>query len=324
MTHSTITSDTPISERMFNRERAARHKAEQLLEDKSRELYELNINLEKSLVELQQAQSQLVQSEKMASVGQLAAGIAHEINNPVGFIASNLGSLKEYFEDIVSLLQRQTAFHETLLPDTAGLTEVVALKKEIDLEFILDDVDSLIKESIDGTQRVRKIVSDLSEFSHVNSPDLNEQNINELLDKTLNIAANELKYCAEVVKEYQPLPAVVCNGGKLGQVFLNLLINAAHAMPEKGTIYVRTMKEGDYVQIQIEDTGCGISEKNRVKIFDPFFTTKDVGKGTGLGLHIVNDVMNRHGGSIRVDSIVGEGTTFSLRLPVAGPPKDVE
>ena len=306
-------------ESRFNRERAARKQAEQLLEDKSRELYELNINLEQSLVNLQQAQSQLVQSEKMASVGQLAAGIAHEINNPVGFIASNLGSLREYFQDIVELLEAQAIFHGTLPADTPGLAEILKKKKAINLALILEDVDSLVDESIDGTRRVKKIVSDLSEFSHVNSPDLSEQDINEMLEKALSIAANEIKYNAEVVREFTDVPAVVCNGGKLGQVFLNLLINASHAIEERGLITIRTLKQKDGVRIQIEDTGSGIPEDNLAKIFDPFFTTKDVGKGTGLGLHIVNDVVASHGGRIDVDSVLGEGTCFTIDLPISGP-----
>lgn len=310
-----------LTDRVLQREREARKQAEKLLEDKSRELYGANQELAESIEHLKQAQSQLVQSEKMVSIGQLAAGVAHEINNPVGFIASNLTSLKDYFDDILNLIEQQTSFHKSLPRNTPGLAEIFALKEKIDLNFILADVDDLVNESIEGTQRVKTIVNGLSEFSHVNSPDWVEEDINDLLEKSLTIAANELKYKATVVKDYSALPKIVCNGGKLGQVFLNLLINATHAIEdEKGIINLRTAQVEQSVQIEVEDTGCGIEEKNLAKIFDPFFTTKEVGKGTGLGLHIAHDVIRSHGGSIRVFSTLGEGTTFSICLPIDGPP----
>lgn len=314
-----MNQNVEVLNRTLERERAARKQAEQLLEDKARELYVSNRELSSSLDRLKEAQSQLVQSEKMASVGQLAAGVAHEINNPVGFISSNLGTLKEYIQDIVGVLKKQQSFLNSLAKDTTGLAEIEELRETVDLEFILDDIDGLVKESIDGTQRVRKIVSDLSEFSHVNSPDLVEENINALLDKTLNLAWNELKYKAEVNKDYGDIPTVICNGGKFGQVFLNLMINAAHAIEDKGYITLRTKTVDSYVQVEIEDTGKGISEADLAKIFDPFFTTKDIGNGTGLGLHIVQDVINKHGGTIKVSSEVGVGTAFSIRLPCSGP-----
>lgn len=318
------TNNAALNDRVLQREREARKQAEKLLEDKSRELYGANQELAESLQDLKQAQAQLVQSEKMVSIGHLAAGVAHEINNPVGFIASNLTSLKDYFDDILNLIEQQTDFHKSLPANTPGLAEIIALKEKIDLNFILDDVDDLVNESIEGTQRVKTIVGGLSEFSHINSPDWVEEDINSLLEKSLTIASNELKYKAEVVKEFSSLPKIICNGGKLGQVFLNLLINAAHAIEgDKGTINLRTAHVDQSIRIEVEDSGCGIEQENLAKIFDPFFTTKEVGKGTGLGLHIANDVIRSHGGTIRAFSTVGKGTTFSICLPIEGPPDQV-
>jgi len=309
-----------LNERVIQRERAARKQAEKLLEDKSRELYDSNQNLAESLENLKKAQTQLVQSEKMASVGQLAAGVAHEINNPIGFIASNLSSLNDYFDDIVNLLNEQTKFHQSLATTTPGLNNVVDLKEKIDLDFILNDIKDLVSESIEGTERVKTIVSGLSEFSHLSGPDWAKEDVNTLIEKSLAIAANELKYRAEVNKEFSSLPKINCLGGKLGQVFLNLLINAAHAMEgQNGSIYIRTTQVDNNIRIDIQDTGCGIDTTNLSKIFDPFFTTKEVGKGTGLGLHIAYDVIRKHDGTINVESTLGEGTTFSICLPIDGP-----
>ena len=184
------TNNAALNDRVLQREREARKQAEKLLEDKSRELYGANQELAESLQDLKQAQAQLVQSEKMVSIGHLAAGVAHEINNPVGFIASNLTSLKDYFDDILNLIEQQTDFHKSLPANTPGLAEIIALKEKIDLNFILDDVDDLVNESIEGTQRVKTIVGGLSEFSHINSPDWVEEDINSLLEKSLTIASN--------------------------------------------------------------------------------------------------------------------------------------
>ena len=298
---------------------------EQAVQQRTWEIEEQKNYLEDTLARLQEAHAQLLQADKMASIGQLAAGVAHEINNPIGFISSNLNSLGEYVEDFKQVLGAYQELQQDCLQGHADVTakaeEVRQVCEKVDIEYVISDLASLITESVEGTQRVRRIVADLRDFSHVDAPDVGEEDINELLDKTINVAWNELKYKTEVVKEYGDIPAVSCYGGKLGQVFLNLLVNAAHAIKEHGTITVRTGQEGDQVWIEVADTGCGIPPENLKRIFDPFFTTKDVGKGTGMGLHLAYGIIERHGGRIKVRSTVGEGTTFRVELPLAGPPE---
>lgn len=330
-------NDLELLKTRVERERTARKAAEQLLEDKSLELYLSNKDLEahsneiaeqkeelqKKVEELQQARSRLVQSEKMAAVGQLAAGIAHEINNPVGFISSNLGSLNEYLDAIQQVLLKQEACIEQLSDNghsgKAVIQELDVLKKQVDLAFILSDIDQLMSDSIEGTQRVKGIVADLSEFSHVDGPELVREDINQLLEKTINVAWNELKYKADIEREFGDLPKILCNGGKLAQAFLNLLVNAAQAIESKGVITIRTGRDDTRVWITIADTGSGIPESIISKIFDPFFTTKNVGDGTGLGLHMVQSIIDSHSGTIDVLSALGSGTTFRLTLPINRP-----
>ena len=262
---------------------------------------------------LEDAQNQLLQSEKMASIGQLAAGVAHEINNPIGFVYSNLGTLEKYVEDIFSLLELYESAEERpdLLPAVRGL------KAKVDLEFMKEDASALMHESRDGITRVKKIVQNLKDFSHVDASD--EWTLADLqagLDSTLNIVANEVKYKAEVTKDYGDIPEVECLPSQINQVFMNLLVNAAHAIEERGTIAIRTRADGDQVLVQVTDSGKGIPAENLKRIFEPFFTTKPVGKGTGLGLSLSYSIVQKHSGKIEVESEVGKGTTFSLRLPV--------
>ena len=200
----------------------------------------------------------------MAAVGQLAAGIAHEINNPVGFISSNLGSLNEYLEAIQQVLQKQAACIDKLSEEGCSVAEVIqeleALKKKVDLGFILSDIEQLMSDSIEGTQPIKGIVADLSDFSHVDEPELAREDINQLLEKTINVAWNELKYKADIKKEFGALPKIMCNGGKLAQAFLNLLVNAAQAIESKGVITIRTGRDDARVWVTIADTGSGIPE----------------------------------------------------------------
>jgi len=297
---------------------------EQCVQQRTRELQQQRNELAEALARLQEAHAQLLQSDKMASIGQLAAGVAHEINNPIGFISSNLNSLARYVADLSRVLNADDELVAACLsaqPGALAIAEKVqALRREVDVGYLLSDVNALIKESIEGTQRVRQIVSDLRDFSHIDSPDLSDEDINRLLDKTINVCWNELKYKAEVVREYGDLPTVRCYGGKLGQVFLNLLVNAAQAIEERGTITVRTGRSGDQVWVEVADTGCGIPHENLRRIFEPFFTTKEVGKGTGMGLHLAYRIVEAHRGRILVESKVGQGTTFRVELPIAGPP----
>ena len=324
-------------QKTLKRERKARKLAEEMLEQRATELYLANIELDNTIATLKRSNLQLLQSEKMASVGQLAAGVAHEINNPIGFISSNLGTLREYIDDlrkVVELQQRFISASEdneqppgSTLPRKAEekqqlQAQLNAVLQKADLEFMLPDPNDLLDESIDGVKRIRKIVADLSDFSRVNTPDYKEADINELIEKTINVAWNEMKYKVEIVRDFGTLPAVRCNSGKLAQVFLNLLINASHAIEGQGTVTLRTESINERVEISIIDTGSGISEEKLVSIFDPFFTTKAPGKGTGLGLHIARSVIDAHQGVIEVESEEGKGTCFTVSLLVAGPKLD--
>jgi PAS domain S-box-containing protein len=301
---------------------ARREKAEGELLKRFNQLSELN-------AELKQAQEQLVQSEKLASIGQLAAGVAHEINNPIGFVQSNLGSLERYFEQIMELLDGYQE-GEALLGAQGKHGEGVGawqermgrLRKDAEVDYLKEDIPALLKESRDGIVRVRKIVADLKDFSRVDIK--NEWEWADLrtgLDSTLNVVNNEIKYRADVVKEYGDLPKIRCLPSQLNQVFMNLLVNAAQATPEgrHGTIAIRCGAEAEGVWVEIADTGAGIPEENLKRIFDPFFTTKPIGKGTGLGLSLSYGIVQKHGGRIEVKSEVGVGTTFRVSLPLEPP-----
>ncbi|VAX07074.1 Circadian input kinase A [hydrothermal vent metagenome] len=276
------------------------------------------------LEKLRQTQGQLLQSEKMASLGQLAAGVAHEINNPLGFVSSNITTLKRYVADLMKLLnvyeESESATNKSELHDS-----LLILKEEIGLDFIREDIQSLITESLDGTDRVKRIVKNLREFSHLDEADWQWVDIHDGLNSTLNIVNNEIKYKVEVIKEYGDLPRVECLASELNQVFLNLLVNAAQAIEDHGTITIHTaIEDNDHVRIVIADTGMGISEENITRIFDPFYTSKPVGTGTGLGLSFSYSIIQRHHGRIDVDSTEGEGTKFIIILPVSGQDKAAE
>ena len=270
---------------------------------------------------LENAHSQLLQSEKMASIGQLAAGVAHEINNPIGFVYSNLGTLEKYVQDTFRLIELYEQAEKTIA-DPEILLQLQAAKKKMDLAFLKTDLRALMDESKDGITRVKKIVQNLKDFSHADASD--EWVMSDLhsgLDSTLSIVNNEIKYKAEVVKEYGDIPAIECLPSQLNQVFMNLLVNAAHAITEHGSITIRTGREGDEVWVDIADSGQGIPPDNLQKIFDPFFTTKPIGKGTGLGLSVSYGIVQKHHGRMEVQSEVGKGSTFRVSLPVKQSPQ---
>jgi two-component system NtrC family sensor kinase len=287
-----------------------------------RELRERQEKLQRNLAELESAHarlkevsSQLLQSEKLASIGQLAAGVAHEINNPIGFINSNLGTLKSYIDSLLQLIDDYGPIEAAAPPELRQ--QIEAAKQRADLDYLRQDAVGLIVESIEGAERVRQIVSDLRDFSHPGESKWVAADLHAGLESTLNVAWNEIKYKAEVVRDYGELPPVECLPSQLNQVFLNLLVNAAQAIPERGQITLRTRHEGDWVSIAISDTGCGIAAEDREKVFDPFFTTKPVGKGTGLGLSMAYGIVAKHGGRIEVASEPGKGSTFTIRLPAS-------
>lgn len=270
--------------------------------------------------ELAQAHQQLLQSEKLAAIGQLAAGIAHEINNPVGFVLSNLNSLQRYMS---TLLDYARSLDQLIGQHTPSLdAQLLALAQAADIEFLAEDGPALVAESQEGLTRVRDIVVDLRDFSRVDSAHQWDQvDIHRCIESTLNIAHNEVKYQADLVREYSELPAVTCIPSQINQVVLNLVVNAAQSYAGKstqgggrGTITVRTgtdATDAASIWFEVADAGSGIAPENLKRIFDPFFTTKPVGKGTGLGLSLTYGIVRAHGGRIDVSSTVGVGTTFA-------------
>ncbi|CAG9933606.1 PAS domain S-box protein [Candidatus Nitrotoga arctica] len=288
-----------------------RERAEAVLLRRNMQLSELNARLNV-------VQEHLLQNEKMASIGQLAAGVAHEINNPIGYVHSNIGALETYLNDLFLILDAYASTENVLMIDAAAHAELQRLKAELNLDFLRMDIPLLMAESKEGISRVSKIVQDLKDFSHVNSSqEWKWVNLHQGLNSTLNVVNNEIKYKAKVVKEYGILPEIECLPSEINQVFLNLLVNAAHAIAdaERGIITLRSGCDDLHVWIEVADTGSGIVPENLKRIFDPFFTTKPIGKGTGLGLSLSYGIVTKHGGSIEVESKVGTGTTFRVILP---------
>lgn len=283
-------------------------------------------HLESTLKAFKETQAKMIQSEKMASIGHLAAGVAHEINNPIGFIKSNLGAIDDYRNDLGQLIEDFKHFFEEVKKSELGkngalgqmITHLDECMDQMDLAYIQEDFPQVIAESQNGVERVAQIVSDLKKFSHTGEDQMSCSNINEGIESTLNVAWNELKYKAKVTKRLGSLPLVKCNIQKINQVVMNLLVNAAQAIEGRGEIFIETRHDGDWVEIAVSDTGCGIENEHLSQIFDPFFTTKPVGTGSGLGLNVSYNIIQSHAGSIQVESLVGKGTTFTVQLPVAG------
>ncbi len=271
------------------------------------------------IARLQEAQNQLLQSEKMASIGQLAAGVAHEINNPVGFVNSNMNALRGYVTTLFGVIHELEECVKKQAPQPPLLEALAAIRARADLGFLEDDVNDLVRESMDGLKRVKDIVQALKDFSHVDENEWQVADLHEGLESTLKIVANEIKYKATIDKQYGELPPIPCLASQVNQVFMNLLVNAGHAIGEGGVITIRTGVEGDMACISVTDTGCGIAPENLTRIFEPFFTTKPIGSGTGLGLSLSYGIINKHGGRIDVASTVGRGTTFTIRLPLVQP-----
>ncbi len=301
--------------------------AKQRLEDDIRrreaaeaELMRRNDELTDLNSKLGMAQQQLVQSEKLASIGQLAAGVAHEINNPIGYVFSNFETLGAYIANMLSMfaLYQQA---EGDLQTPALRAQIREMRERIELDYLIGDIPLLMQESREGIVRVRKIVQDLKDFSRVDATqEWQWANLHDGINSTLNIVNNELKYRADVVREYGDIPDIECLPSSLNQVIMNIVINGAHAITgERGRITIRTGSDADQVWIEISDTGTGISKEHMAKIFDPFFTTKPIGTGTGLGLSLSYGIIQKHKGRIEVDSELGRGTTFRIWLPIRHP-----
>jgi PAS domain S-box-containing protein len=289
---------------------------------KEQELYNSHVKLKTAYQRLEETQHQLLQSEKMASIGQLAAGVAHEINNPIGYVYSNIESLERYIHNLFMIIQVYEEY-EPVLSDPDMLNRILKAKEKTDLAFLREDIPSLMSESKEGIRRIKEIVQSLKDFSHVGVVDQWQlADLHEGLNSTLNIVWNELKYKADIRKEYGEIPEIECLPMQINQVFMNLLLNAAQAISQRGTITIRTGYKDETVWIEITDTGCGIPPENINRIFDPFFTTKPVGKGTGLGLSLAYGIIEKHGGKIEVSSTPGFGSSFRIWLPISRAAQD--
>ena len=286
-------------------------------------LKERNAELEAANAALATTHQQLVQTEKLASIGQLAAGVAHEINNPVGFVSANLSTLGTYVGNLLALADTcERSLREVAPEGSAALRAFEAARAEADLDFVRDDIVALLDESRDGLDRVRRIVQDLRDFSRSGGNDQWQMaSLETGLNASANIALTDMKHRVTVNREYGDTPELECLPSQLNQVFLNLIVNAGHAIADPGTITLRTGVSDDEAEVWVEvaDSGCGIPAENLGRLFDPFFTTKPVGQGTGLGLALSYGIVEKHGGRIDVRSTVGEGTTFRVCLPRVRP-----
>jgi len=277
-----------------------------------------NTELARRKAELERLQAQITQNEKMASLGQLAAGIAHELNNPAGFIYSNIDVLKEYVERLERYL---SALDRTPLP-TETMTRIAEMKTEIDYDNIVDDLKTILSDCYIGAERIRDVVQNLRLFSRLDEAEFKRIEIHGGIDSTLRLLSMYYKNGRiRLIQDYGELPQVNCYAALLNQVWMNLLVNAAQAIGDaEGEVQVKTRCVGETVTVSFSDTGGGIAPGDLKKIFDPFFTTKPVGEGTGLGLSISHSIVERHGGKIEVQSVAGTGTTFTISIPVDAKP----
>lgn len=292
-------------------------KLEEIVQKRTKVIIDKNQQLEAANKNIKETQTKLMQSEKMASVGLLAAGVAHEINNPMSFIISNLDILEEYSEQFLALIMLYKQMSLDPTNKEAVLKQIEAFENEIDLDFIEQDLPSLIKDTKEGTGRVKEIVQGLKDFSHADQESSHSySDLNDCINSTLKVAHNELKYHCDIQTNLEELPKTYCAPGQIKQVILNLLINAGHAIKEKGTIEINSQYLNGQITLSIKDDGCGIPEDKIDKLFDPFYTTKPLGKGTGLGLAISYGIIQDHKGIIDIESKEGVGSTFTITLPV--------
>lgn len=255
----------------------------------------------------------LIQSEKMAAIGQLSAGVAHEINNPIGYICSNLNSLSGYIEKLIQLVDN--------IESAETLEEIRQLRDRLEYNYIKSDIIDCIDESTEGANRVRDIIAALKDFSHSDDGSLSPYPLQDAFETTLKLVTNEVKYKCTVHEEYGAVPKVECSSNQIKQIIMNLIVNAAHAISHQGNIWLRLGQQEDWVWFEVEDDGVGIAPEKRKRIFEPFYTTKPVGQGTGLGLSLSYSIVERHQGRIEVFSEVGKGSRFKVWLPVKQPKK---
>jgi len=304
-----------LQQKVLDQERMARQRAEELADRRSRELSSANEQLE-------ERQQQLMRSEKLAALGQLAAGVAHELNNPIGYMRSNLDVMREYSAALVDYIRLYRRLEERVgaagegVPGSEVVDELKDLRRREDIDYLMRDLEALLGESREGADRVLHIVQALKNLGRADDDEMRPADLNAEIETALRVAWNELKYRAEVHRDLQPLPPVLCFPIQLNQVLTNLLVNAAQAMDDFGTVTVSSRVEQDYAVLRVTDSGAGIPAEHLPRIFDAFYTTKKVGEGTGLGLSISKAIIEKHRGSIEVDSELGEGTTFTIRIPL--------
>jgi len=321
---------------LFNQAKSHLERLQKLVAERTAKLQESNESLQRKIVEQKQAERerrmmeiQLRHAQKLESVGQLAAGIAHEINTPTQYIGDNMRFLQQSFAQLIPLLRQHERLLRAVKENTAApelAAELEQAFRQCDLDFLIAETPRAIEQSLEGVHCVTRIVHSMRDFSHPGSGEKIPTDLNQTVENTLVLSANEWKYVANIVKDFQPgLPRVLCLPGELNQVILNLVVNAAHAIADltggdpakKGAITIATRRDGDWVEIQVADTGTGIPEAIRDKIFDPFFTTRPVGQGTGQGLAIArNVIVARHNGTLTFQTREGAGTVFTIRLPI--------
>ncbi len=270
--------------------------------------------LEAVLDGLKPTQQQMVQQEKMVMIGQLTAGIAHEINNPIGFVSSNVFSLGKYCERLLIFIEAQQTALISAKPESEEVEQLQTVRNQLKIERIIRDIPDMIQETMEGVERVKSVVMALKCFSQVDHSELKLTDINQCLESTLNNAKSEMKHMTMVKRDYGELPQLLCYPQQLNHVFMNLLGNALHATNAQGEITVRSWHAQERIFVSFSDTGCGIPDHHLLRIFEPFFTTREAGRGTGLGLSVSNEIIKNHGGEIRVDSKVGQGSTFTVSI----------
>ena len=310
----------------YERQKKARALAEELLENRSRELYEANQSLQYAYNKLKNQKAQILHQEKLASIGQLSAGVAHEINNPTGYVKSNLNTLKGYSQDLVrfySAVNTLFANYCTSLPDgtcSAESKELIAqlgvLKEAHDIDFLLADIADIVDESHDGIKRIENIVKGLKDFSRPDESEPQTVNLISCLENTIKLVSNQVKHKLNITFEHEGQLFIKGQQGSLSQVFLNLIVNASHAVADNGHLNIKAKAAEGFAMLHFIDDGCGMDTPTQIKVFEPFFTTKEQGVGTGLGLSISHGIIKKHGGLISVNSELGQGTEFIIQLPL--------
>lgn len=315
-------SDRPDYYKAYLRQKAARENAEAALELRARELFESNESLRAALESLQEQKNHLVQQEKLASIGLLAAGVAHEINNPIGFVKSNLQTLLTYLEAITKPLKSYLEIADELYEQPIGtdirlkLQSINLLLEKEDIRFIATDSVDSIQEGLAGINRVEDIIRNLKDYSRTESDKRSLLDVNMIINDSLKLIWNQLKYKCEVFKDLGEIPLIYGSPGQLNQIFVNLAMNAVQAMSSRGTLTISSYCDEESIYVNFVDDGPGIPEDVINKLFDPFFTTKEVGSGTGLGLYVSYGLAKKHGGDIQAANNQESGATFTVSLPI--------